>query len=181
MTVACQKAQQQLGVMKEEKDSLVKEVQDLQEKCSENERELKDLKIEIKTHNEAMTLLGDASSVEQSNDNGERDEELQKLQNQLSTEKSIRDKQKASHSAESKEKNAEIRQLKSTIAVLENNVVDAQGNADKYQALLDASELEKERLQQINGVLAKKANRIDESSKKGVKLVGLKCDPEAFS
>ena len=160
MTVDCQKSQKELAGKKAM-------VEKLQAKISEKEIEIKDLAIENNTHKEAMKLLSEhginttISPVDDdgSSCNSDGNTKIELLQKQLDTEIDAHKKLKASHSAAMKEKNAEIRTNKAAIEVLQTKLLNAEGELNKVQVLLDASKLENRRLVDINDILTNKVKK----------------------
>ena len=139
MTVTAQAAQRELKAERAKSTNREGEMEVLKNTLQSKENQIKDLNTEIKTHEE---IMGKAFS---SDGNG-KDDFTVKLK-----------EMKAKHNAILKEKNDELRSLKSTVVVLENDIGEQKADKEKLENCLNASKLESERLQNINELLVQKA------------------------
>ena len=149
MTVRCQKNQNDLKAALEANSQLVSTVEKLKTTVGSQEKTIKELEAENKSHLEIVSkVFGKDDAEEKQNEKSSSEDVQQKLKDM-----------KLSHAAALRNKNAEIRSLKATADVLEKDIQQRNEKIVILEDKLEACQHEKRRADDINDI-----------------LTGLKCD-----
>ena len=152
MTLTAENAQKNLKDERIKSAHLEKEVLDLQVMVESKESEIKELKVEIKTHENIMgKTIGGYTSPDGNGEN--RGTDQAKMEDFSVQIKELKSK----HNTIVNKKNDELRNLKVTVAVLENDIAEQKADKEKLEVSLSARKLENDRIQEINDLLVKKS------------------------
>ena len=160
MTLSCQNNQASVRSLKDQNDELEKKITLLECSLEKKEEELKELKIENKAHKAAMDTVIDLSQghgVDSAEENHALENES--LKNQLKSANQINEDLKASHKGSLNLKNGEIRNLKNTVKVLEEDLKNINSERDLLKVKLDTSKAGVDRAQNITDLLMEKQSR----------------------
>lgn len=142
MTVNCQRNQEELKSVNVEKTVLEGKIEVLHTTVKDLKDKVNELETENKTHQEVMESIGEKVVSDGEERKSEED-----------SQKKIQD-MKTSHAANLKEKNAEIRNLKTTVDVLEKDIQDRNQKIESLKEQLEACQHEKERVEDISDILS---------------------------
>ena len=181
MTLSCQNSQSSVRKLKDEKDMLEKNVTKLECALERKDEELKELKIENRAHQDAMKAVAnlDKTTIGDSVVDNEMFTQIENLKSQLQSAKSINEELKLSHNKTLNQKNAEIRNLKNVVKVLEEDVKNANGERDELRVKLETSKVEMSRAQNITDLLVEKQSKMSKTTNSPVEKPG-KMDGNPF-